>query len=528
MYKSPLVLSLALILSGCQLTASDSASTDVANNNVEQQLDGASPSDINDALMINAQYQQLTDIDEPPPVFDDVWERIRYQLSIDVPQNRPVVAERNYYARHQAYLDRISKRAEPYLYFIVEEVEKRQMPIEIALLPIVESAFDPFGYSHRSASGIWQFMPQTGERFDLKQNWWYDGRRDIVQSTRAALDYLSYLHKTLEGDWLNAIAAYNSGEGRLLRAIKKNRKKHLPTDFWSLDLPRETTAYVPKLLALSDLVKRSDEFGVKWQPIINAQVVEAVNVGSQIDLALAADMAGISLTELYRLNPGFNRWATDPNGPHFLLLPSDKVEAFTDKLAKTEQKDRLRWQQYIVARGDSLSVIAKKFSTSTNAIKTLNKLSSNTIRVGQQLLVPLSDGEINSQHLPNSVRMAANKATRKKLSHKVASGDTLWDISREYDVTIAELATWNKLKKDAVLRVGQKLTVYKQEKSQLAATQIKERTITYKVRRGDSLARIAAKFNVSVEDIIKWNSLAGQKYIQPGQKLKLKVDVRSA
>ena len=527
MNKSPLVLALALVLSGCQTLTSTQSDDAIVNQAEQPQLNGASPHDISEALMINAQYQQVNDLDDAPPVFDDVWERIRYQLSIEVPQNRPVVTERNYYAKHQAYLDRISKRAEPYLHFIVEEVEKRDMPIEIALLPIVESAFDPFGYSYRSASGIWQFMPQTGERFDLKQNWWYDGRRDIVQSTRAALDYLSYLHKTLEGDWLNAIAAYNSGEGRLLRAIKKNRKKHLPTDFWSLDLPSETTTYVPKLLALSDLLKRQDDFGIKWNPIINAQVVEAVDVGSQIDLALAADMADISLTELYRLNPGFNRWATDPNGPHFLLLPTDKVEQFQQLLAKTAMKDRLRWQQYIVASGDSLSVIAKKFATSTSAIKSLNKLKSNTIRIGQQLLVPLSDGAINSKHLPKQMRMAVNNNSQKKLSHTVKNGDTLWDISREYDVTINELASWNKLKKNSVLRLGQKLTVYQIPKTPQAALASTNRTITYKVRRGDSLARIAAKFNLTVNDIIKWNDLSGQKYLQPGQKLKLKVDVKS-
>lgn len=526
MNKSPLVLLLVFSLSGCQ-TLTSTTSEPVIANQTEQPLNGATPNGINEALTMSAQYQQLNEQEQQAPVFDDVWERIRYQLSIEVPQNRPVVTERNYYARHQAYLDRISKRAEPYLHYIVEEIEKREMPVEIALLPIVESAFDPFGYSHRSASGIWQFMPQTGERFDLKQNWWYDGRRDIVQSTRAALDYLSYLHKTLEGDWLNAIAAYNSGEGRLLRAIKKNRKKHLPTDFWSLDLPKETTAYVPKLLALSDLLKRQDEFGLKWQPIINAQVVEAVDVGSQIDLAFAAEMADISLTELYRLNPGFNRWATDPNGPYFLLLPTESIDNFKQQLAKTELKDRLRWQQYQVTRGDSLSVIAGKFATTTAAIKSLNKLKSNTIRVGQQLLVPLSNGAINSEHLPKKVRMAVNKSSQQKLTHKVKSGDTLWDISREYDVTMSELAKWNKLKKNAVLRLGQKLTVYKSTQAAKTALVSTNRNITYKVRRGDSLARIASKFNLTVNEIIKWNNLQGQKYLQPGQKLKLKVDVKS-
>jgi membrane-bound lytic murein transglycosylase D len=523
MTKSYLVIVLAAVLAGCQMLP-DNQSSVASKKNVAS----ASPQEVSDALMTSDEISNEVEQEEAP-VFDDVWERIRYQLTIPVPQNRAVVAERNYYQAHQAYLDRIAKRGEPYLHFIVEEVEKREMPIEIALLPIVESAFDPFGFSHASASGIWQFMPQTGERFALKQNWWFDGRRDIVQSTRAALDYLSYLHKTLEGDWLNAIAAYNSGEGRLLNAIRKNRQKHLPTDFWSLDLPRETTAYVPKLLALSDLLKRQDEFNVKWNPIINAQVVDTVDVGSQIDLALAADMAEISLTELYRLNPGFNRWATDPEGPHVLLLPVDKVELFTEKLAKTDIKDRLRWQSYQVAKGDSLSVIAKKFSTTPSAIQKLNSMDNNVIRVGQQLLVPLSNGTLQSEHLPNAVRVAANQSTQTKVTHIVKSGDTLWDISREHDVTIKELARWNKLKDSSVLRLGQKLTVYKNSKAPAPAdgglTTV-NRTITYKVRRGDSLARIASKFNLSVADIVKWNNLDGQKYLQPGQKLKLTVDVK--
>ncbi|MFC3031668.1 LysM peptidoglycan-binding domain-containing protein [Pseudoalteromonas fenneropenaei] len=524
----PLVFVIAALLSGCQSLTGSHQNTAASHRTAQH----ASPSEVSNALFGANQVVEAED--EAAPVFDDVWERIRYQLTIPVPQNRPVVAERNYYQNNQAYLDRIAKRAEPYLHFIVEEVEKREMPIEIALLPIVESAFDPYGFSHASASGIWQFMPQTGERFALKQNWWFDGRRDIVQSTRAALDYLTYLHNTLDGDWLNAIAAYNSGEGRLLNAIKKNRKKHLPTDFWSLDLPRETTAYVPKLLALSDLLKRQDEFAVKWRPIINAQVVDTVDIGSQIDLALAADMAGITLTELYRLNPGFNRWATAPEGPHVLLLPIDKVAEFQTKLASTAIKDRLRWQYYQVAKGDSLSVIAKKFSTTPNAIRTLNHMDNNTIRVGQQLLVPLTEGSLQAEHLPNAVRVAANQSTQEKQTHIVKSGDTLWDISREYDVTIKDLASWNKLKDDAVLRLGQKLTVYKTKPGSndviaaANAAQAVNRTITYKVRRGDSLARIASKFNLEVDDIVKWNNLEGQKYLQPGQQLKLKVDVKNS
>ncbi|MEO2280882.1 lytic transglycosylase [Pseudoalteromonas pernae] len=506
-----------VLLSGCQTTTNTTEQTN------ELVLNSASPQEINDALTLDllADEQVVEETDEIP-VFDDVWDRIRYQLSIKVPQNRPVVTERNYYARHQAYLDRISKRAEPYLYFIVEEVEKRQIPIEIALLPIVESAFDPYGYSHRSASGIWQFMPQTGKRFGLQQNWWYDGRRDISESTRAALDYLSYLHKTLDGDWLNAIAAYNSGEGRVMRAIKKNRAKHLPTDFWSLDLPKETTAYVPKLLALADLLKRHDEFGVTWNKIVNAQVIERVDAGSQIDLELAAEMAGISLAELYRLNPAFNRWASAPDGPHHLLLPLDSVERFEQRLANAQLKDRLRWKEYKVQSGDSLSVIASKHNTSIDAIKRLNTLDSTNIRVGQTLMVPLSDKA--AAHLPDKLRLALNDKTSVTRSHTVKSGDTLWDLSREYDVTVAQLKAWNNLKDSAVLRLGQKLKIRQTTTNNVV--QNVNRTITYKVRKGDSLSRIASQFGLKVSDIRKWNKLDSKKYLQPGQKLKLIVDVK--
>ncbi|MFY8349829.1 LysM peptidoglycan-binding domain-containing protein [Pseudoalteromonas sp. SSM20] len=520
-YKQLIALSASVWLVGCQTTNQSQS-----ENTIEPNYKVASSQDVYDALTVLALAEEEQEVIEQIPEFDDVWERIRYQLSIPVPQNRAVVAERNYYAKHQKYIDRIAKRGEPYLYYIVEEVEKRQIPIEIALLPIVESAFDPFGYSHRSASGIWQFMPATGERFGLKQNWWYDGRRDITESTRAALEYLTYLHKTLDSDWLNAIAAYNSGEGRVLRAIQKNRKKQLPTDFWSLDLPQETTQYVPKLLALSDLLARSEEFKITWNKIANKPAVELVNTGGQIDLAKAAEMADIPVTELYKLNPAFNRWATDPTGPHKLLVPVDKAYAFKAKLAKMDAKDRIRWQQYTVKSGDSLSKIAKQFDTSSDSIKTINKLPNNTIRIGQQLFVPLSNGEIDNNLLSGPMRVAANNTANRKTTHTVVSGDSLWKISRKYKVSTKDLMKWNKLSKNATLSLGQKLTVFQPTSSTIAGN-VTERTITYKVRKGDSLARIAGQYKVSVSDIMKWNGIAKNQYIQPGQRLKLKVDVKT-
>ncbi|MEJ2382242.1 MAG: transglycosylase SLT domain-containing protein [Gammaproteobacteria bacterium] len=263
----------------------------------------------------------------PPP--QTVWQRLRRGFRLPDYDNPRVRTQLQWYANHQEYLKRVMDRAEPFLYMITQQVEKRGMPSEIALLPVVESAFQPFAYSHGRAAGIWQFIPSTGRLYGLKQNWWYDGRRDVVASTDAALDYLDKLDKQFNGDWLLALAAYNSGEGTVASAVARNRRRHIPTDFWSLRLPQETESYAPKLLAIAAIIKNPQKYGIQLKPIPNKPQVALVDVGSQIDLALAADMAGISIEEMYRLNPGFNRWATDPRGPYRLLVPVDKKERFT-------------------------------------------------------------------------------------------------------------------------------------------------------------------------------------------------------
>lgn len=457
---------------------------------------------------------------------EDLWQRIQLQMSFNVPQTRPIVEQRNFYSSHQAYLDRVASRAQPFLFHIVQELEKRQMPLELALLPIVESAFDPFAFSHAAASGMWQFMPATGKRFGLKQNFWYDGRRDVIASTRAALDYLQYLHDTLEGDWLNAIAAYNSGEGRILRAIQRNKQKRLPTDFWSLDLPAETTAYVPKLLALVDILKRPDDFEIVWKFIANEPKIDVVELSNQIDLAIAAEMAGLSVAELQALNPGFSQWATDPDGPHHLVLPVDQVEAFQQKLAQTPAKELLRWKRYTVAKGDTLGKIAQKHDTNISAIQRINKLNGNTIRLGQHLLLPVSSEAETEYTLsaPNRVAKAQQSNSGIKLEYIVKDGDTLWDISREHKVTVANLAKWNAIAQRSALKPGQKLAIWQTAAEAGKATAI-SRAVTYKVRKGDSLARIAQRFSVSVSDIVKWNNINTSNYLQPGQQLKLMVSM---
>ena len=468
---------------------------------------------------------------------NNIWLRIAEGLTIDVPQTRRVTVQSDWYAKHQSYLNRVADRAEPFLYFIVEEIDKRNMPMELALLPIVESAFDPFAYSHGRASGMWQFIPGTGKRFKLEQNWWYDGRRDVYASTFAALDYLEYLHKLFNGDWLHALAAYNSGEGNVRRAIRNNIKRNKPTDFWNLRLPKETKAYVPKLLALADLLKRDDEFALNWKPIANQPAIAKVDIGSQLDLALAAEMAGMSIEEIYRYNPGFNRWSTAPKGPHYLILPLQKVAQFELALAATTPDERVRWLRYTIRNGDTLSTIAAKHNTTVATLRSVNRIRGTGIRAGKTLLIPTSSQSQNSYILSADRRLASKQNTQRsgtKQTYLVKPGDSFWEISRRYGVHHRTLAKWNGMAPTDPLKVGTKLVIW--TKTPVTASvpasnvaldkQTRLRKIYYRVRRGDSLARISSKFAVSMNDLKRWNkSISQRKYLQPGDRLQLYVDI---
>jgi len=465
----------------------------------------------------------------PAPIaITDTWDRVRKNFTFHVPNKQRVLSQKNWYLRHPSYMNRVSTRAEPFLFYIVEELEKAGMPAELALLPIVESAFDPFAYSHGRAAGMWQFIPSTGKNYGMKQTWWYDGRRDVIASTAGAIKYLQRLHKLFDGDWLHALAAYNSGEGRVMRAIRNNKRKSRPTDFWSLDLPRETRAYVPKLLALADILTNKEEYGFAWPSVSNQPVIEIVDVQSQIDLAVAAKKAGLTTKELHALNPGYNRWATDPDGPHRLVVPLQVAEDFISALAETDAKDRLNWVRHKVKSGESLGLIAKKYNTTIDVIQSINGMNNNVIFTNDFLLVPIALKSMEEYSLSADQRLARKQAEKKgayQLTHKIESGDTFWDLSRTYKVAVRDLAKWNGMAPRDPLRPGKELVVWVNQVSEKQTDNSIMRTLTYTVRNGDSLSRIASKFNVKVSDITKWNSLKGKRYLQPGQKLKLYVDV---
>ena len=394
---------------------------------------------------------------------EDLLTRLRSGFSLDYEGNKRIAAERNWFVKHPAYLERVFTRAQRYMPYILAEIERRDLPPELALLPIVESAYDPFAYSHGRAAGLWQMIPGTARRFGVRQNWWYDGRRDVVDSTRAALDYLEYLYELNDGDWLNAIASYNSGEGNVLRSVKRNRNAGKPDDFWNLKLPRETSTYVPKLLALVDIVADPDAYNLTLPAVADEPQFVVADIGSQLDLALAAELAGVDVDTVYSYNPGYNRWSTDPAGPHRLVLPVAAADTFTAALAEVPESERVRWKRHKVKNGEAISQIALEYNTTVAQIREANNLRGNMIRAGHYLLIPVATQPLSTYSQSADARLAKTQNRKRdgsKVEHVVRKGESFWTISRRYKVTHRQLAAWNGMAPGDPLPVGRKLVVW--------------------------------------------------------------------
>ncbi len=456
-------------------------------------------------------------------------------MQLEAVDNKRVRAQLKWYLDHPGYLQRVMERARPILPFVLDELERRNLPTELALLPIVESAYQAFAYSHGRASGMWQIIPSTGRYLGLKQNWWYDGRRDIIESTHAAINYLDSLARQFDGDWELALASYNAGPGKIRSAVRYNKKRKRPTDFWHLTrIRKETRDYVPKMFALRELFAHPEKYSLDLVPVGNQVAYEIVEIDGQIDITVAADLAGISVNELYQLNPAFNRWATAPDGPHRLLLPRGQAERFREEVAKVPPNERINWVRHKIKTGETLSHISNRYRTSVALIKQVNNIRGTQIRAGKYLMVPTATRSLNSYTLSQNSRIAKIQNTNRKGSkqvHIVRPGQSLWSISRSYGVSTRALAKWNGMAPIDTLRVGQKLVVWTSDKlaRTVSITQTRPsntlHALRYTVRKGDSLYRIADRFNISVADIKRWNRVG--KYLQPGQKLKLYVDITS-
>jgi membrane-bound lytic murein transglycosylase D len=388
---------------------------------------------------------------------DDVWQRIRDGFTM--PNLSTALARRKTaeYAANPDYLQRMFDRSRRYLYHIVEEIERRGLPTELALLPMVESAFNPMAYSRAHASGLWQFIPGTGRRFDLKQDWYYDGRRDVVDSTNAALDYLTKLYE-MHGDWHLALASYNWGENAVARAIKRNRAARKPTDYLSLRMPRETQHYVPKLQALKNIISDPERYGIELDPIPNQPYFMVVSETPDIDIQLAAKLAEMPVEEFVALNPGFSRPFIRSSAASRIVLPADKVDVFHDNLALHDPDSLVSWETYHPKRGETLGAIAKKFGLSIDGLKRVNGIPRASWRVPPVVVVPLNgEAKDAARSLPIMYAPPIPVQGSVRAVHVVKRGDTLSGIAARHRVTVADLRRWNKLGRH--LQIGQRIYI---------------------------------------------------------------------
>ena len=396
-----------------------------------------------------------------PVAPEDLWERIRAGFAMEEIDSPLVLRHEAWYLNRPEYVSRMIDRSRRYLHHIVAEVEKRGMPMEIALLPMIESAYNPTAYSRARASGMWQFIPSTGRKYGLQQTWWYDGRRDVLAATRAAMDYLEFLH-TMFGDWELALAAYNAGEGSVQRAIAKNRRARKSTDYRHLKLPRETRNYLPKLQAVKNIVSNPELFKVMLEPLPNEPYFAVVTAPPHIDVEMAAKLAGVPEEEFRYLNPGHHRPVITPVANRQLLVPADKADLFQANLESNDQP-LVTWQTYQLKKGETLDTVADKFDISPERLKEVNGLAAGRrVRTGQMLLVPLEHDEaetnLDETYASKDFQAAADDYHQRTI-YRVKSGDTLGSIARRYRTSVSKLKAWNGLR-GTTIRIGQRLTIW--------------------------------------------------------------------
>lgn len=441
----------------------------------------------------------------PDALQSNVWPAISTHFVLDDSPDHDVIQQQiKSFLRHPAYINELSSNAKPYLYYVFQETKKRHMPAEIALLPMIESNYTPFGISSTGATGLWQMMPGTASGFGININWWYDGRRDIKASTTAALNYLAYLHNHFN-NWMLAIAAYDSGEGTVEMAIKHNKRLGKPTNYWDLPLPYETKMYVPKLLALTNIIANASEYHIKLPKIPNRPYFKSVIMHKQIDLAHAAKLSNTPLDTIRTLNPGFRRWATVPHQTYTLLLPLETSDINIANL-QNEQLEQTTWIHHKVKPGESLYAISDRFKTHTKIIKKVNHLSTSTIHPKQDLLIPLTGKNLNfmtAEKIPADIAEDKIPGPR-RVDHLVSVHDNLWTIAAKYHVTPDQIRYWNDMPySQNILKVNKTLVIWVQHHFKHSPF------YTYQVQSGDNLSLIAEKFGTHTKTLQRINHLNG-------------------
>ena len=468
------------------------------------------------AILSGCQLASLIPADlyqEPEPmiaiksdaIYESVWDRIALNSTI---QNQVLDEETlkylNPYLASPEQLNKLLVKGEYFIFFVLEQLEKYDLPPELALLPYIESNYDPFSISTSGAMGLWQFMPATARIYGLEDTWWYEQRHDPLISTKAAVRYLAYLHNRFGKDLTYTLSAYNGGPTLLEKQIKLNRRTGKAVDYKSLRLPKQTKAYVPKFKAIVELIINAKRYDIQLPKFPNRSVLGQIILDGQIEIFAFSEFSDLKPEFIYKLNAGFTKWASPPGKTTTFNIPIEFVELLNKKKGEFTQANQINWVTHKVSEGDSLWKIADQYDTEVLVLKTVNYLQSNLLNLNQQLLIPLSNSR-NQTFIPYQ-------------AHIISEGDTLWSLGIKYGISPTEIAKNNGLKINSDLRIGKQLNIG--NKNIYRTINSKKRTILYSVKQGDSLYRIADIFNIQIKDIIELNSISDNE-IKPGQVLKI-------
>jgi len=484
--------------------------------------------------MLNYQLHELKEIDLTNRQADDadshvdIWQKITDGYQLNQKLNARTQNEINFYHSRSKTIPEALTRATPYLYMITHEIQKRGMPMEIAFLPIIESSFHTKALSSANASGMWQFTPDTAQVRGLKNDWWYDGRRDVYESTVAALDLLQSLYGRFDNDWMLALAAYNWGANNVKASIAKNKAKGLATDYWNLKMPTETMRYVPKLLAVAEMVKLAPQYKIALPEIANTPLLTRIQIDQQIDLSTAAQMADMSWDDFHRINAGHKRITTNPNEPTHVVVPVDKLSTFAINLTKFAPQTNGNWIAYTLKKDETIESLAQRHHTTPEVLKRINQLSY-TPKAGQTLLIPVGQQSLDdtqassadaslkttlaleSREIANAQALAERKSALKKhkMTHQLKSQQTLAQVAAHYGVSLRSLALVNNITPQSKLKVGQELTIPIDKVSNVIA------------KKGDTWQSIAKQHRLPTHVLLTFNQAKAKDPIKPGQPIKV-------
>ena len=442
------------------------------------------------------------------PLPSDVWEYMIFNSDYE----KDFILDQktlSYINRHIQDLEKFNdylNKSYYFIYYVIQELEAANLPVELALIPFVESNYDPFSISPSGAVGLWQFMPKTGRIFNLEKSWWSEDRHDPFRSTHAAIGYFKYLFERFDNDIYLALAAYNAGPTYLDRQIKKNYRRGMDTDFWSLSLNSQVTEYIPKYVALREVVFNSEKYNVNLPFIPVESVVQKIEIPGQVEILTLSEYLDIKPELIYKLNAGYTKWASAPKDKSIFYVPIEKTFLLDSPDSPFENVNQINWISHVVVSGDSLWKLAKKYDTEIRIIKEINYIDSDLLSINDTLLIPLSKSKSNN-FIPYEM-------------HIVSEGDTLWDLSKKYNIDIEDLIRMNSLKKDSYLQLGQQLTIG--NKNIHRNIESKKRTILYSVKQGDNLYKISDLFDVTVESIKEINDFETSD-LMPGQIIKIAI-----